>query len=185
MGTMPADPRATPYLPSPSIIPLAPPAMPPVFYRSALPLSPYHSVRPRVSLGCPYPYIPPNENSGSLVEAQGENDGRLKGWRLSPGLLVIARMEGFRARLAELLVCAHTQEFLGIRDDRGQVLRLGGWVGLVAPREVSAQRYWEIIWLLGELNAWSMRLEEAITRQCCNDICFLWDKIATGRQIRH
>ncbi|KAJ7767098.1 hypothetical protein B0H14DRAFT_3592124 [Mycena olivaceomarginata] len=91
-GTTPADPRATPYLPSPSIIPLAPPATPSVllpldrvrclgFYRSALTLSPYRSVRPQVSLGRPYPYTPPNENSGSLVEAQGENDVPLKGWR--------------------------------------------------------------------------------------------------------
>ncbi|KAJ7665628.1 hypothetical protein B0H14DRAFT_2658473 [Mycena olivaceomarginata] len=92
-GTMPADPRATPYLPSPSIIPLAPPATPSAillpldrahclgFYHSALTLSPYRSVRPRVSLGCPYPYTPPNENSGSLMEAQGENDVPLKGWR--------------------------------------------------------------------------------------------------------
>ncbi|KAJ7738102.1 hypothetical protein B0H14DRAFT_2638598, partial [Mycena olivaceomarginata] len=90
-GTTPADPRATPYLPSPSIIPLAPPATPSVllpldrawsgFYRSALTLSPYRSVRPLVSLGRPYPYTPPNENSGSLVEAQGENDVPLKGWR--------------------------------------------------------------------------------------------------------
>ncbi|KAJ7848650.1 hypothetical protein B0H14DRAFT_3672188 [Mycena olivaceomarginata] len=90
--TTPADPRATPYLPSPSIIPLAPPATPSVllpldrvrglgFYRSALTLSPYRSVRPLVSLGRPYPYTPPNENSGSLVEAQGENDVPLKGWR--------------------------------------------------------------------------------------------------------
>ncbi|KAJ7875496.1 hypothetical protein B0H14DRAFT_3130669 [Mycena olivaceomarginata] len=81
---MPANPCATLYLPSPSIIPLAPPATPSVllpldrvhclgFYRSALTLSPYRSVRPLVSLGRPYPYTPPNENSGSLVEAQARD----------------------------------------------------------------------------------------------------------------
>ncbi|KAJ7824629.1 hypothetical protein B0H14DRAFT_3469235 [Mycena olivaceomarginata] len=69
-GTTPADPRATPYLPSPSIIPLAPPATPPVLLPldrvhrlGSLSTAPPHLSRPiarstLVSPAVPIPILP-------------------------------------------------------------------------------------------------------------------------------